>query len=161
MSFFDYCCHCLNNRLTYLNIYKLFSFTFSSQKHLGQSRKRFNEEGDSLNRGLAGFSMRFGNSAGLKGLFARMRSAKPEDFQTFNGKIYKSLEKQTSMETVTISKKEYTPLALSPAFVKKIKMLMGKIKADKIKELTYLDKDGKEDLLRGLQDILEGRVTEV
>ena len=71
MSFFEYCCHFLNNRLTYLNIYKLFSF--SSKKHLGHAKNKCKEEGDSLNKGLGCLSIDYERIASLKRFSEKMR----------------------------------------------------------------------------------------
>jgi len=64
------------------------------------------------------------------------------------------------METLMVTKQEQIP-KLSPAFVRKVKMLIQEIKADQIKELQDLSQKDRSGLLRGLQDVLEGRVTEV
>ena len=62
------------------------------------------------------------------------------------------------METITVPKEEQLP-TLSPAFTKKVKKLMQAIQSHKVKELQHLSTAEQQSLLRGLQDVLEGRVT--
>lgn len=64
------------------------------------------------------------------------------------------------METVTIAKKEQIP-ELRSDFIKKVKNIMKEVQADQIKELHDLSPKDKASLLRGLQDVLEGRVRRV
>ncbi|GEM_PF-4781119 len=63
------------------------------------------------------------------------------------------------MQTATLQKNASEPPILSPAYIKKVQKLMQAICTNKIKELQDLSQEDKQSLLRGLQDVLEGRVT--